>query len=415
MKRTFGNLISVIGGEAMIRVANFAATFVIARVYGASIFGLYATALATISVLVMFADNGLQTSAITELSNKANSKDKIVGQLYLAKTGLIGVMIAVLVGIGLWRGFPPLVWMVGGLVAVRTILQSYSQLQLSILKSIGRMKVIGVIQGLHCAVLLVGICLAFKQRWVISGLLAWLVAGQTLELALTANVLWRARIRLMWPFVGSCWALIVRSTPVGITYALANLIVRLDTIVLSTIVTLPEMGQFAAADMVLVMVYVVAWLFGSVVLPEMVNRSASAERLKAYVNRWTLLLFLTVSPCALFAFWVMPRIIPLLYGPTFSQAGIIASVMMLAAPFILVNSLYANHAIATDSKATYLGIFAATAVATVGLNYFLGRSFGSLGVAWAILIREMGMFAGFWMLASRTSERAAQLGVPVSS
>ena len=415
MKRTFGNLVSVIGGEAMIRAANFAATLVIARVHGARIFGLYATALATTAVFVMFADNGLQTSAITELSNRLDGKDKIVGELYVAKTALTCVIIAVLVSVGLTLGFPPLVWMVGGLVAVRTILQSYSQLQLSMLKSIGQMKVIGVIQGLHCAVLMVGICIAFKQRWVILGLLGWLVAGQALELVLTVNVLWRAGIRLMWPAVGSCWALIVRSTPVGIAYGLANLIVRLDTIVLSVIVPLSEMGQFAAADMVLVIVYVVAWLFGSVVLPEMVRRSASSERLKAYVNRWSLLLFLTVAPCALFGFWVTPRIIPFLYGPTFSRAGIIVSVMMLGVPFILVNSLYANYAIATDSKATYLRIFAATAVATVGLNYFLGRSFGPLGVAWAILIRELGMFAGFSVLASRTSGRVAQLGVPVSS
>jgi O-antigen/teichoic acid export membrane protein len=401
VKRTLGNLVSVIGGEAMVRVANFAAALVIARVHGAFVFGLYATSLATATVGVMFADNGLQTSAITELGSNRRAPNNVIGQLYLAKTALIMAMLVLLLGIGWLLGISHLAWIVGALVTLRTIIQSYSQLQMSILKSIGRMKVIGMVQGIHSAILLCGIGLALKQRWGILGLLGLLVGGQTLEVILIARGLWRAGMWPTWPGAGSCWVLILRSTPLGIGYGLANLIVRLDTIILAALIPMSEMGQFSAADMILVIFYVVAWLSGSVLLPEMIRRAGTPGSLSMYVNKWTRVVLVTMVPCALLGYWLAPRVIPLLYGPSFLLAGALASLMLLATPFILLNSIYANRSIATGSRTTYLGVFALTAVATLALNYVLDHSLGAKGAAAAIVIRELGMFAGFWILASR--------------
>jgi O-antigen/teichoic acid export membrane protein len=104
----------------------------------------------------------------------------------------------------------------------------------------------------------------------------------------------------------------------------------------------------------------------------------------------------------------------LLYGQGFSRSGAIASTMALACPLILLNTLYANVAMATNSKSVYLGIFAATAAVTVGLDFLLGRGFGAMGVAAAIVIREAGMFGAFWVLMSRSPSPAAQVGDPIT-
>jgi hypothetical protein len=75
--------------------------------------------------------------------------------------------------------------------------------------------------------------------------------------------------------------------------------------------------------------------------------------------------------------------------------------MALACPFILLNSVYSTFTIAANSRATFLGIYGACALATMGLDFFLGRAFGSMGIASAIAIREVGMLAGFRLLTSR--------------
>jgi hypothetical protein len=55
------------------------------------------------------------------------------------------------------------------------------------------------------------------------------------------------------------------------------------------------------------------------------------------------------------------------------------------------------------------------AVVALGLNLVLGRAFGPRGIADAIVIREAGMLAGFWILMSRKPSQARQSGSPVSS
>jgi O-antigen/teichoic acid export membrane protein len=72
--------------------------------------------------------------------------------------------------------------------------------------------------------------------------------------------------------------------------------------------------------------------------------------------------------------------------------------MALACPFILLNSVYTNFAIALKKRAVFTGLYAGTAAVAVGLNFLLGRAFGPEGVAAAIVIREAGMLAGFWLL-----------------
>ncbi len=58
----------------MLRIANFVAAIVIARIGGAAIFGIYATALAYATVASMIADNGL---GITTVRKIGSSPDRV--------------------------------------------------------------------------------------------------------------------------------------------------------------------------------------------------------------------------------------------------------------------------------------------------------------------------------------------------
>jgi len=206
-----------------------------------------------------------------------------------------------------------------------------------------------------------------------------------------------------------------KSAPFGIASGLANLIVRSDTVVLSTLVPLSVLGTFSAPNSVLLIVYVAAWLVGSVLLPEMVRLSATEEGLRHYFRKWTRLLILTSLPAAVIGFLAAPKFILLLFGASFERSGAPASIMALACPFILLNSVYTNFAIALNRRAVFTGLYAGMAVVALGLNLVLGRAFGPIGIADAIVIREAGMLAGFWILMSRKPSQARQSGSPVSS
>jgi O-antigen/teichoic acid export membrane protein len=200
------------------------------------------------------------------------------------------------------------------------------------------------------------------------------------------------------------------AAPFGIAYGLANLIVRSDTIVLSRFVPLSELGAFSAANTILLIVYVSAWLFGSILLPEMVRLSSQPDSLKAYANQWARWVALVTVPCALLISLVAPKGIVIVYGSSFAASGTLGSVMALASPLILLNSIYTTLAIASNSRSMLLGIYAAGALATLVLDFLLGRAFGSMGIAAAIVIREAGMLAGLWLLTYRLVPSCSRAG-----
>jgi O-antigen/teichoic acid export membrane protein len=415
MRAVLQSVVSVIGGEAAVRVANFAAVLVIARAYGRAALGAYAVSLAVVTVVVMFADNGLQTAAITLISSVNAQRNQIIGRLIVSKSVLLAMAAILLAIVASWTKQAPLFLAIGFWVTVRAILQSYSQLQMAFLKSVSNAHWIGIIQCAHSAILFVGIWLATKRGWTIFGLLCWLATCQLLELLLGTAALYRGGIWPSWAGRLDFFATVKMAAPFGIASGLANLIIRSDTIVLSTFVPLAELGAFSAANTILLIVYVCAWLFGSTLLPEMVRLSSQRESLKMYANRWIRWVVLVTVPAALLVSFVAPRIIVVVYGPAFAGSGTLASIMAIACPLILLNSIYTARTIATNSRAIFLGIFSVGALASLALDFFFGRAYGSLGIAWAIVIREAGMLFAFSLLTSRLSLPAAGLEFRTSS
>jgi O-antigen/teichoic acid export membrane protein len=401
MRTVLVNLVYVIGGEAAVRAANFAAVLFIAREYGAATLGAYAVSLALVTVVVMFVDNGLQTAAITQLSSDGTNRNNIIGRLTLSKTILLSGAAVILTVAAGWIKPGHFFLAIGVWVTVRAILQSYSQLQMAVLKSVSKTNWIGIIQSVHGGFLFAGIYLSFRQGWSIVVLLGWLTLCQLLELLLSMAVLYRGGIWPTWHGRLGFLAIMRIAAPFGIAYGLANLIVRSDTIVLSRFVPLAELGAFSAANSILLIVYVSAWLFGSVLLPEMVRLSGTPESLRLYTNQWARWLALVTVPCALLVSLVAPRLIVALYGAAFAGSGVLGSVMALACPFIILNSVYTTFTIAANTRMTFVGIYGACALATVGLDLCLGRAFGSMGIASAIAIREAGMLAAFRLLTHR--------------
>jgi O-antigen/teichoic acid export membrane protein len=406
MKAILQSLASVVGGEAAVRVANFAVVLFIARAYGGATLGAYTATLAMVTVVTMFADNGLQTVAITRVTSSARVvRNQIVGQLTLCKFVLLTAAATILAVVAISTRKSALLLALGFWIILRVILQSFSQLQMAFLKSISQAKWIGIIQALHSALLLLGIWLFFKYGWGVFALLEWLTACQLLELLLGVAVLYRNGIWPRWPEHLQLMAIVKMAAPFGLAYGLANLIVRADTIVLSLLAPLAEVGAFSAANAVLLVVYVSSWLFGSVLLPEMVGISNQPENVRIYANRWARWVLLVAAPCALALSIVAPRGIVLLYGSAFSVSGALGSVMALACPLILLNSIYTTLAIATNSRGTLLAIYGLGAIVTIGLDLFLGRAFGAMGIAIAIVAREAGMLLALWLVVSYLPSR----------
>lgn len=399
----------------MLRLVNVLAALFIARFYGSAVLGAYAASLAAVTVIVMFSDNGLQTFAITSLRGAPAVQAETATRIYAAKTILLAFAILVFASVAAGLKLTPFLWALGALVSVRMVLQSYSQLQIAFLKALLRANIVGKLQFLHGLFLVTGVAVAALRGWTVLQFVAWFALGQLLETLLTLAAVRYAGLRMQLPRRLSVWNVIKQSFPLGVTYGLANLIVRLDTIVLSWFVPLAVLGVFSAANSILLIVYVVAWLLGSVLLPEFLRVRVVEKELTLLVKSWTRWIAAASLPMALIICFLAPKLISLLFGPRFAQSAILASVMALAIPFILLNSVYTSFAVAIDRRDVFLPLFAFTAAATIALDIVLGRAFGPIGVSAAIVLREAGMFIGFLIWMPRRSARLTELGYHATS
>jgi O-antigen/teichoic acid export membrane protein len=98
---------------------------------------------------------------------------------------------------------------------------------------------------------------------------------------------------------------------------------------------------------------------------------------------------------------VAPHIVPTLYGANFVETGRLLAIMALAIPFIMVNALLLNRVIALGQSRVFLGVYSGTAVAAIVLDISLLHLYGLAGLAAAIVVREVLMFAAFQALSRR--------------
>jgi O-antigen/teichoic acid export membrane protein len=409
--RTFTlNLASVIAGELLLRAANLAAVVVIARLYGPTVLGAYVAVLAWVTVAATVADNGMQVSTMTQMSRQPHDRSAVWSRVLLAKTVLTVPLLGLLTMAGLLMQLSAGLWCLAALVTARVVAQSYCQTNLAVLKSLGRMPAIGIVQALHSVLLAAGVAVVYRSQPPLVVLLGVLLAGQLFELSASGALLWRTRLRLVRVRLVEALGMLRRSTPIGFSYGLASLILRLDVIVLAGLVTAGALGQFAAAHVLIALTYVIAWLFGSVLLPELLRLADDAESLERQVRLWSMGIVLAGIPAAVLGGWLAPRMVPRLYGAEYADAGALAAVMLLAVPLILLNSVQFTRAVALGCASLCVRTYAATALIALLLNMTLGYAYGGLGVALGITLREAAMFGLFRLqeqAVSPTSEQQA--------
>jgi O-antigen/teichoic acid export membrane protein len=293
------------------------------------------------------------------------------------------------------------------LLTLRTTLQAYCQLQVAILKAIDRMPSIAAVQTLHFAVLTTGPLAVYRLGLPIHNLMEVLLGGQLIEFAASWARIHQAGIRLAAGKLSEAAGLLRYSTPFGISFTIASFFLRMDVIVLAWIAPADEIGHFAAAQQALVAVYLISWLFGSVLLPELVRLSSSPEALHAYVNRWVLLLLVTSIPVASIGAAGGPFFMRVLYGQAFASAGRPFVILCLTMPFVMLNALYLNRAIALGARSLYVTTYVGAAAVGIIADLLFTLALGITGTALAALLREAGMFGFLHFFGSPKHAEAA--------
>jgi len=401
------NFGDVVGGEMLLRLANFGVAALIGRCYGATALGMYATIVAVTTLVERLADNGLELTGIAEVSARPRCVSEIGTALYIDKTILSAVAIGLLAMMGRIVGLTTSQWLIAAIITVRTFLYSYCRLHAGFLKGLDRTKQIAKYQGAHFSILVVGLAYVYLRHKSLAVLLLYLLVAQIVEYIWSFAVLRRLGVGAAAIRRSLCWDLIRRSVPVGMSYTLATVMLRGDVLMLSLVASATVVGTFAAADTGLVMIYVIAWLFSGVLLSELGRHARNSEALNVHFHKVIRIVVLISVPLVAAGVLFARFAVIVIFGKNFAAAGFIASIMILALPLIFLNAAFLSRLIAKNTARVAVLIYLPAAILSLLLNYFLGRYYGAPGVAVSIVLREAiisVVLLGVWHLPARPAE-----------
>jgi len=373
-------------GEAVGQLANFAFVVVLARRYGVEIFGWYSFAMALGVVLALFVSLGGVGYVTRELARDAVGAQAIFDSLRPLQmaSGLIVWLVIVAVAT-LSDVTPGEMWVIV-IVGAYQILLKMTSLYLAPAAARQRPLAVAVVGGGHrvLVAILAGVAILLGLdapvallAMPIAALVALLVArAHTDRYATTAEATVDRLhvIRASLPFLGTSMLAVIYS--------------RGGLLLLTVMGGETATGLFAAADRLLMPIYMVTAVFATALLPTLATLAAEPERMSELARRCLRLVLLASIPlCALLAIF-SSEIVTLVFGPELRAAGTTLSVLAPLPVLRSVTSLWSTQCLAVNEEHRLaLAKTQATVVflvlATTGIGFG-----GAMGLAIACIASE---------------------------
>jgi len=334
--RGTARMASVAGLRQIISTGLLAVTAaVVARLLGATNYGLYAGGTAAFNFALALTDLGFSVVASREMAKRPDEQGRLLPaavQIQLLWSMAIALgLLALAIGTGGTRGEVELVLCpavaLAGLSASRQIFMvRYRATPLVILDiSLGVLQASFMIAFAVAHAGIVPIAAVLSAAWCITGIASTLLA--------------RRVVRFESPLKGERLRILRMALPLGIVSVLASLYFTIDQLILSFIVASRELGQYAAAVRLLSVVVMIPGYVMAAGLPGLARNAGDREALSRFAGTLGHWLAVTALPiCVGLAVFASP-VIRLVFGPAYAQSAHLLRVLMVAGVLALVSNL----------------------------------------------------------------------------
>jgi len=393
-RRTAVNSAAIFGGEVLSRLATFAMAVIVAHRFGASALGQYGYALALANILLLVPDLGLHLLATRELAAEPGRLRATFWSIHWLKLILVGgvVVFTFLFGqAGIQDEGRRLLFY---LLAIRAILQTFSQAYMAIFKAFERMQYVALQQGVNALLVVAWASSAVLAGAGLGGVVCALLAGQAAE----AWLGWRIIQKRFSPGPAYPWdgkflaALLMGSLPIGITAILQTLNLRLDILVLSLYASNRELGSFQAAAWFQVGAYLLASLVMTILFPRISRllRSPSQEA-RVYVQVLLKTGVILMAAGSLGVWLCAPAFLHTVFGTDLGSATAPLRILTAALPLMFLNTILFYVFVAAQRREVYLSALTVGVVLGTILSFVLAARFGASGSALADFGRELAV------------------------
>lgn len=375
--------------ERLVRlVLGMPVTILVARYLGPDSFGLLSYAIAFVAIFAAIATAGLDRVVIREIARDERAVGDILGTAFLIRL-LLGAaaLLAAYIASTAMQGDPRTHWLVliiaaGMLFQATDVIDYWNQSQLQSKYTV-QAKATGFIiaSAIRVGLILTG-----------AGVVAFAVAT-AIEIALGATILLLShlrRARNQLPYGASLARLrflLQESWPLLFAAVAITLYMRVDMVMLQSMVGAEEVGIYAAATRLSEAWYAIPVLLGASIFPAIVrlrenDKTSYLRRLQQLYAAFFWMAFLIIVPL----WFLSNQLVDLLYGASFAAAGPVLAVHVIGGIPVFLGVASSQFLLAENLQRISMYRTMIGLIANVALNLLLIPSHGALGAAIATVI-----------------------------
>ena len=390
-RQIFSNTIIQIAGKIGSTALNLFAFALMTRELGQGGFGEYTTVVTFLSFFAVVADLGLTLVTVQMINSEQKEKEEIIlGNLFGLRlvSALFFIGLAPMIVFGLNYSAEVKIGVM--IAAASFIFTALNQIMVGLFQNRLKMDRVAWAETLSRFILIIGVIITIKWHWGLSGML-WATSAASFT-SFVLHFLFARRFAHIRPRFEKYWwkKIISLSWPLAITIAFNLIYLRADTLILSLVKSQEAVGLYGAAYKIIDVLSSLPFMFAGLILPLLVSawQNQDQERFKKILQKSFDVMAITALPLVIGTQFVADRLIILVAGPDFLEAGLILRVLILAVAAIFLGNMMAHAIIAIKAQRKVIWIYVFTGITSLAAYLFLIPRFSYFGAAAVTIYSE---------------------------
>jgi O-antigen/teichoic acid export membrane protein len=376
-------------GRTISIVLTLTSFAIVTRYLGVAGFGAYSLVLTFLMLTVAIADLGTTPVGVREVARRPEETRSLIGNLLGLRILAAGAAALALLALSPLVEYESRVQHGLRLAALAAIALVLVGVPAIVFQSRLRLELAMVVEVVTSATTLLLLIIVTAADLGFSAVVLATVGGSVLAAA-TGYVLAHRLTRLRPRFErGELNRLTKASLPVGLFMIFGIVHFKIDTVLLSILKPLADVGIYSVAYRFLEQLLFIPGFFIAAVFPIIASYHATGdELLKLAIDKSFAFLVIVAFPIAAASFVLAPDIIRLVAGDEFSDAVTPLRILVFASIFFFTNALFSSLLVIYELERQMAVLAASVVVGNIALNLVLIPAFSYNGAAVATVITE---------------------------
>ncbi len=370
----------------------------IARLLRETEFGKFNFAIAFTTIALIFVDIGLQPLFVREISRKRELADKYIFHSIIIKSILSLIAFFVVIFILNIMAYPKDIRIVVYIMFAFTILKSFTDAFSSVFLAFEEMQWDGFLKILRAVLLTILVLYTLRKGYGLV-IITWMyIITEVVVLSLCLVVLYTKFIK----FVAKVERKLIKrltldALPFAITILFYSVYFYIDSIMLSKMRGVYEVGIYSAAYNITIALIFIPTIYINALFPTLSKFYVkSQESLKFAYKKSLLYISIVALPITIILLFSGSNIIHFMYGPGYDKSVLILKIIAITILFRFISFVNAITIVSIDKQKQRLYLQGITAGINIILNLILIPTYGYVGAAIATVATEFFLFVSYF-------------------